>query len=283
MGSAAAGDRAKAAFGSDDLPVENDLRRMAAKVTAIEDALMLRSTSPLREGWGEWFDKKGVFLRKDRMFRSNFDVLNPTNNPLLQDPDGVAVSGFTRGDRIVQKLWLNEFKKVPFPGKKVLTINIKNGDVVDSLKSDRRELTTNRVSGVTKGGAERRTLNDDNESVEEHVNDGRDLNGKFSVSEKLEGKSVEFGDHVYADGKSWGYYPGLPPHLSFTEFMEAFFRVGKCGMRVFMVWNSPPWMYSVRHQRGLESLLFHNPDACVVVFSETIELDFFKDSFVKDQ
>ncbi|KAK9937142.1 hypothetical protein M0R45_013952 [Rubus argutus] len=42
------------------------------------------------------------------------------------------------------------------------------------------------------------------------------------------------------------------------------------------------WMFSVRHQRGLESLLFHHRYACVVVLSETIELDFFKDSFVKD-
>ena len=49
-----------------------------------------------------------------------------------------------------------------------------------------------------------------------------------------------------------------------------------------MVWNSPPWIYGVRHQRGLESLLLHHKDACVVVFSETIELDFFKDNFVKD-
>jgi hypothetical protein len=41
-------------------------------------------------------------------------------------------------------------------------------------------------------------------------------------------------------------------------------------------------MHSVRHQRGLESLLSHHRDACVVIFSETIDLDFFKDSFVKD-
>ncbi|GAB2213734.1 hypothetical protein Droror1_Dr00018047 [Drosera rotundifolia] len=52
-------------------------------------------------------------------------------------------------------------------------------------------------------------------------------------------------------------------------------------MRVFMVWNSPPWMFGVRHQRGLESLLFHHPNACIVVFSETIDLDFFK-GFVEE-
>ncbi|QHO38389.1 uncharacterized protein DS421_4g119940 [Arachis hypogaea] len=126
-------------------PVDDDVRRLAAQLTAIEDALLIRSTSPLRKGWGDWFEKKSVFLRKDRMFRSNFEVLNPNNNPLLQDPDGVGASGFTRGDRIVQKLWLNEFKKAsPLTSKKVLLSinNNKNYNNVDSLKSDRRELRT---------------------------------------------------------------------------------------------------------------------------------------------
>ena len=79
-----------------------------------------------------------------------------------------------------------------------------------------------------------------------------------------------------------GYYPGLEPGLSFSEFLDSFFRKGRCGVRVFMVWNSPGWMFSVRHQRGLESLLSQHKDACVVVLSETVELDFFRSSFVKD-
>ncbi|XP_057521941.1 uncharacterized protein At4g19900-like isoform X1 [Amaranthus tricolor] len=86
---------------------------------------------------------------------------------------------------------------------------------------------------------------------------------------------------MHADGRRWGYFPGLHPYLSFSNFMESFFKKSKCSMRVFMVWNSPPWMYTVRHQRSLESVLFHHPHACVVVFSETVELDFFKE-FVKD-
>lgn len=182
--------------------------------------------------------------------RSSFDALNPVNNPLLQDPDGagVGVTGFTRGDRIIQKWWLNEFKRVPFPGNK----------------------NPNKLPIVTKKlGTERKTLNDDE-------------NNKDSLGDIIDDRHHEFRNHIYADGNTWGYFPGLPLRLSFDDFMEAFFRRGKCVMRVFMVWNSPPWMYTVRYQRGLESLLFHHPNACVVVFSETIELDFFKDSFVKD-
>lgn len=205
-------------------------------MAGIEDALMLRvgeRVSPLREGWGDWFDKKSDFLRRDRMFKSNLESLNPLNNPMLQDPDGIGVTSLTRGDKLVQKSLLSEFKRVPFLMKKPLGVEIKR--------------------------AERRTLD----------------------SNPVRRKS-EFESHVYADGKRWGYYPGLRPYLSFSDFMDEFFRKGKCDVRVFMVWNSPPWMFTVRYQRGLESLLHYHPDACVVVFSETIELDFFRDSFVKD-
>ncbi|XP_019423741.1 PREDICTED: uncharacterized protein At4g19900 isoform X2 [Lupinus angustifolius] len=257
LGLSAEDSRSKTAFASDDIPVDDDVRRKSVEVRGIEDALLLKD-SPLRELWGDWFDKKSVFLRKDRMFRSNFDVLNPLHNPMLQDPDAIGVAGFTRGDRIVQKLWLHEFKRVPFHSKK--KVSSKKGNV---------DSTTLPVVA-----AERRTLKDSYVSKKNSVSGGLNL-----MSETRN----EIRDHIYADGSNtWGYYPGLPLHLRFKEFMDAFFRLNKCSMRVFMVWNSPPWMFSVRHQRGIESLLSHHPDACVVVFSETIELDFFKDSFVKD-
>ncbi|CAL5086076.1 unnamed protein product [Urochloa decumbens] len=82
-------------------------------------------------------------------------------------------------------------------------------------------------------------------------------------------------------GRRWGYFPGIDPLLGFSEFMERFFELGKCSMRVFMVWSSPQWAYGVRHQRGLESLLKQHPDACVVMLSETLELESFRE-FVKE-
>nr|CAB3454684.1 unnamed protein product [Digitaria exilis] len=78
-------------------------------------------------------------------------------------------------------------------------------------------------------------------------------------------------------GRRCGYFPGIDPHLGFSEFMEKFFELGKCSMRVFMVWNSPQWAYGIRHQRGLESLLKQHPDACVVMLSETLELESFRE------
>ncbi|CAK8577382.1 unnamed protein product [Lathyrus sativus] len=235
-------DRSKSAFTSDDIPLDDNIRRKATVIKSIEDLLLLKSSS-LREVWGEWFDKKGLFLRKDKMLKSSFEAFNPMLNPLLQDPDSVGVSSLTRGDKILHKWWINEFKRVPF-----------------SFSPHKNTNNNGKLVTVAKGGTERRTLNDNSDAVE----------------------FLNHHQHIYADGNNWGYFPGLPLRLSFNDFMDSFFRKGKCVMRVFMVWNSPPWMFTVRHQRGLESLLFHHPNACVVVFSETIELDFFKDSFLKD-
>ncbi|KAK3127422.1 hypothetical protein QOZ80_7AG0573060 [Eleusine coracana subsp. coracana] len=82
-------------------------------------------------------------------------------------------------------------------------------------------------------------------------------------------------------GRRWGHFPGIDPHLGFSEFLEMFFEHGKCSLKVFMIWSSPQWSYGVRHQRGLESLLKQHPGACVVMLSETLELEFFLD-FVKE-
>lgn len=313
-------DRSKAAFSSDDVPLDEKVRRKAAKAAvSIEDALLLKTTgrlkgssSSLREGWGDWFDKKSDFLRRDKMFKSNWEVLNPLNNPLLQDPDGVGVTTLTRGDKLVQKWWLHEFKRVPFLVKKPLSVseagfnakgrelrNVGNGlnKSDDSESSKRREdkslvrnagnvFNSKRIIDKNDGvlGLSDRNLVKD---VGSGLNRNRVVDSKGGALVNVDkgdsvGSKNEFSGHIYADGKRWGYYPGLHPHLSFSDFMDAFFRKGKCDMRVFMVWNSPPWMFSVRHQRGLESLLSQHRDACVVVFSEMIELDFFKDSFVKN-
>ncbi|XVF25390.1 hypothetical protein REPUB_Repub13aG0208900 [Reevesia pubescens] len=247
-----------------------------SEVESVEDALLVKKiggkkVNPLRETWGDWFDKKGDFFRRDRIFKSNLEVLNPLNNPLLQDPDGVGITGLTRGDRIVQKGILSEFKKVPFTGKKPLGILEMGWEDKKGSESKKIDNARNLLSKI------------EDSSSKDSSNESRSRKNEVkNVDLEVDKSNNEFSGHIYADGKRWGYYPGMDPRLSFSDFMDAFFRKGQCDMGIFMIWNSPPWMYSVRHQRGLESLLALHRDACVVVFSETIELDFFKDSFVKD-
>ncbi|KAK1304838.1 Uncharacterized protein QJS10_CPB11g01672 [Acorus calamus] len=216
-------DRAAVVFSSDDRPVDEEIRSKLDSIKSIEDALLLKPTrkgrgaSPLRDGWAPWFESRGEFLKKDKMFRLNLDVLDPLKHPLLQDPDGGGP--VTEGDRLIKKAIFKSLEKTPM--------------------------------------------------------------GKIGGDEKVKKVERRTLGHSYAGGGRWGYFPGLEGNLGFSKFVERFFGGNQCRVQVFMVWNSPPWMFGVRHQRGLESLLHTHRDACVLVMSETIELDFFK-GFVKD-
>ncbi|KAF3337303.1 Glycosyltransferase sugar-binding region containing DXD motif [Carex littledalei] len=223
-------NRVRIVFSSDDSPIDEDIRSMLTSITKIEDALLIKphkGESPIREGWANWLEGKGDFLRRNRMLQSNLDLLNPKNHPLLQDPDVPGLTGLTRGDRLVQRVLLREMESIPFVGNRKRELHEEEKEKKNKKEEERKAVKRNGV-------------------------------------------------------RRWGYFQGIDPYLSFTEFMQKFFgEENKCEIRVFMVWNSPQWTYGVRHQRSLESLLMHHNHACVVVFSETMELEFFKD-FVKD-
>lgn len=314
-------DKGKGVFGSDDQPVDEEVRRKIGEVSGVEDALLLkmpgRKVSPLREGWGKWFDVKGDFLRRDRMFKSNLELLNPLNNPLLQDPDGVGVTGLTRGDKLMHKDILNQFKKVPFNSANMKQLlrntrstvpeidkhvsaeentteksNRGNNELADDVdmnakigikRSKRKTLN----HGISSNGLFRTDIDNSNEASHKSLDQNPVMMNVDRISGQVNRKSAksqiksETNGHIYADGKRWGYFPGMHPHLSFSKFMDNFFKKCNCSMRVFMVWNSPPWMFSLRLKRSFETLLLQHREACVVVFSETVELDFFEE-FVKE-
>lgn len=205
-------------FSSDDLPLDEAVRKRMYSIRNAEDLLMQKN-SPLREGWAGWLVGKGDFLRRDKMLKSGIlEILDPKNHFLLHDPDLGMNNGLTKGDRLVLKSIMKEMEKVPFEMKSK-----------ESVSWARRNLK-------------------EEEDVE----------------------------------RRWGWYEGVEEGLGFTEFVNRFFEVGGCRVRVFMVWNSPAWMFGVRQQRAVESLFkVHGRDVCVVVLSEFLELDFFK-SFVQD-
>ncbi|RWR81943.1 Alpha 1,4-glycosyltransferase domain-containing protein [Cinnamomum micranthum f. kanehirae] len=281
-------DRSNLVFTSDDQPLDEYLGKKLAEIKTVEDALLLKrggggASSLLRDGWAPWFEKKGDFLRKDRMFRSNLEALNPLNNPLLQDPDMPGVTTLTRGDKLLQKKIWKELEKTPFGG-------------AESVRSEAKKITEERTSdGVSKDNADKNHIisktadaRNANPLIHLHKRTGRetlqarkDLGLESKKLNSVHQSNIELKQRIYADGRRWGYFPGLDPHLSFSDFMDQFLGQNECSMQLLMVWNTPPWMYGVRHQRSLESIFYHHQDACVVVFSETIDLDFFSD-FVKD-
>lgn len=100
-------------FSSDDEPLDQDLGGRLEEVTAIEDALLLRTDKgSLRYGLlhsrinnSKKKITKGRMNKNQQSSTAPLDPLNPDNNPLLQDPDTVG-NGFTSGDNALRKALL---------------------------------------------------------------------------------------------------------------------------------------------------------------------------------
>lgn len=281
-------DRGKVVFTTDDQPLDWDLRKKLDDIKTIEDALLLKrhssgAPSLLRDGWAPWFEKKGDFLKKDPMFRSSFEAMNPLNDPLLQDPDMPGVTSLTKGDKLFQERMWKEMEKTPFGGAQSVRSEAKKvteQTTLDGISADNAD-----PNGIISKAVDARNADPlillHKRAGRETLQAEKDLGLDSKRLNSQHQSNVESKQCIYADGRRWGYFPGLDPHLSFSDFMDQFLGGSECSMQILMVWNTPPWMYGVRHQRSLESIFYHHRDACVVVFSETIDLDFFGD-FVKD-
>lgn len=94
-------------------------------------------------------------------------------------------------------------------------------------------------------------------------------------------KFMELSSQRNGDERQSVYYPGIGSSLSFLNFTEAFLGQESCSLNVFMAWVTPARDFTARHQRALESLFRIHRNACVVIFSDTLEFDFFS-TFVKE-
>ena len=127
---------------------------------------------------------------------------------------------------------------------------------------------------VSKEGEEQKfsaeTESNVTESVEEDKSDDADETDEADADEDEEDDTLK-----------WGFYPTLSRTLKFSKFLSAFFKEENCTMRIFMAWTTAPWTYTTRHQRAMETLLHFHSQACIVVFTETIDFEFF-DAFVNE-
>ncbi|CAM6100356.1 unnamed protein product [Calypogeia fissa] len=302
-------------FSSDDEPVDEETRHRLERMSSIEDVLMLSK----KESLGGIPDE--MLVIKEKASKVSSDPLHPENNPLLQDPDspGQGGGGLTKDDRALLKAlkWSSFSALSSFVDQNVHLLagsqREPDGQVEDISKEGTG--TGTQLMSVVAGEhnelatqvpahneSRRRKVIEELElgNGESEPLHGRQGEGEGSSSEilsgvskmiesqrprhkKKEGKKVQR-LNFNADMRGWGYLPGFPGYrqeISFSKFMQGFLFDEKCSLRVFMAWMTPGWSFTVRHQRVLESLLYFHPSACVVVFSDTLELEFFR-SFTDD-
>lgn len=250
----------KERFNSDDELVDDDVEERLEGVHEIEDALLLNGDGSHDKAAHS--KKLGGFLKKGR---GVFDAMHPANNPMLQDPDTDAGTWMTKTDKeMLRAIRGDRSSGGQQQPKALLRGNILNDGTVTN------PVVSSREASAVDGKQKKAKISDQNAEISDQ--DGSSKTNSASLESTSQSKEGE---------QQWGYYPGIGSSLSFSELMEAFLGQESCSMNVFMVWSTPAWGFTARHQRVLESLFRLHRNACVAVFSETFELGFFN-SFVKD-
>ena len=117
--------------------------------------------------------------------------------------------------------------------------------------------------------------------TESNVIESKEEDKSDEADETDEADDADADEDEQDDTLKWGFYPTLSRTLKFSKFLSEFFKQEKCTMRIFMAWTTAPWTYTTRHQRAMETLLHFHSQACIVVFTETIDFEFF-DAFVNE-
>ena len=156
---------------------------------------------------------------------------------------------------------------------------VEENEVEGELESRKTDEDDSAVEdNEVEGESESRKTNDDDSAVEDNEVEREVESRKTNVNDSA---VEENDDNDHDDLIQWGFYPTLSKKLKFSKFISAFFKSESCSLRIFMAWTTAPWAYTPRHQRAIESIFYFHPQACIVVFTETIDFKFF-DSWVKD-
>lgn len=286
----------KERFNSDDELLDDNVQQRLEGVREIEDALLLNGDgAPDKPSPSKKF---GSFLKKGR---GAFDPMNPVNNPMLQDPDTSPGTLMTKSDKQMLRAMRGDHfsnsgqqPKVRLRGEVPTAVSVSDSEVdrqastikgfsdSEQEKGENTKVLPAEITG-SDGSEKRRGLGENADEKQGRKADSPRKNSSGSVLESLkaEGKSLESSSHSKWDEKQWGYYPGIKSSLSFSNFITTFLGQESCSLNVFLAWTTPAWGFTARHQRVLETLFRFHRNACVIVFSETFEFDFFK-SFTKE-
>jgi hypothetical protein len=281
----------KERFNSDDEMLDEKVQQQLEDLVEIEDALLLDEDGPASKPLLRLPIKKAGRHGKEGG-GSSYDPINPVNFPMLQDPDTTPDTWMTNSDKAMLKAFqVDQYvQSAPLPPKLLL-----RGMNVNSVIHEQKEQETHRMldkdAGTTTGnvggamgmGKEQTELSSSelsgdrevHERLELHQQENRPIHDTTTTSNGLQStaQNQDFGQQSNLTGS----HPSLP----FSVFMDKFLHQDSCSIRVFMAWATPLRSFTVRYQRTLESLLHFHPNACVVVFSETIKSDFFN-TFVQE-
>jgi hypothetical protein len=297
-------DHSVGMFSSDDEPLDEETRDRLEHMSNIEDVLMLNKVDSISktDSSGKRLDE--LLSKKEKEAKLLLDPMNPENNQLLQDPDSVHLGGgLSKDDRALLKAFkwgglatqstLESEKKLDDRvqvnkkevKKKNELLHLGAGDFKE-LPKDVRVMDDGRMRTMSKEQyilksepvllQYRDIKGDASSQMSLTVSEIRELQTPPQNKEVRKARKMRLKDNM----RGWGAF-GSNSKLTFSTFMERFLSDKTCSLRVFMAWMTPPWSFTVKHQRALESLLYFHPTACVVVFTETLELDFFE-SFVEE-
>ncbi|CAM6069714.1 unnamed protein product [Sphagnum tenellum] len=278
----------KEQYNSDDETLDEEVQRQLEDVVEIEDALLLNEDGPVYKPVPRLPDKiAGKYAQKGG---SSYDPINPINIPMLQDPDTGPDTWMTKSDKAMLKaLRVDGYgQSVPLQPKYLRGMDFISALHAKKGRESKRKLDEGAQTmevvalvgveavGIKKDQAAEIPREGKHEMLETHYQENMPHDTTTMIS------SQGLQSRANTQGLThWRHVAGTRPSLTFTAFMQQFLHQDTCSIRVFMAWTTPPWSLTVRHQRTLESLFHFHPNACVVVFSETLEMDFFK-TFVQE-
>jgi len=278
----------KEQYNSDDETLDEEVQRQLEDVVEIEDALLLNEDGPVYKPVPRLpVEIAGKYAQKGG---SSYDPINPVNIPMLQDPDTGPDTWMTKSDKAMLKaLRVDGYgQSVPLQPK-----YLRGMDVISALHAKKGQESKRKLDegaqtlgvvalvgveavGIKKDQAAEIPREGKHEMLETHYQENMPHDTTTMISSQGLQSRANTQGLTY-----WRHVPGTRPSLTFTAFMQQFLHQDTCSIRVFMAWTTPPWSLTVRYQRTLESLFHFHPNACVVVFSETLERDFFK-TFVQE-
>lgn len=284
----------KERFNSDDELVDENVQRRLEDVKEIEDALQLNSEGgSFNKAVPSRSTSKKLESQPKKVRLGTFDPMNPANIPMLQDPDTSPGTWMTKSDkemlRAIRVDSLNVGGQLPPKAHlRGYTPNVQGKNAHAKFSAD--------VVGTAL----------EKENHQDHQSMGKqDL--KLGIrNSKGEGIGRKVGGVEQGQRKTPQAFKApalaqpapnqirskvansLAPNsrvnnsqVSSSEVLDQFLAQGSCSLKVFMAWTTPGWGFTARHLRALESLFRFHPNACVVVLSETIDVDYFK-TFLKE-